>query len=184
MVMDLTLMMVMKRRKRWEKMIFTTRRKVGGGGKYCSFRRNSSCAWVSLQNILEACVEFVCCFACFLFSYKTSPPKMSIKMAGIRQFGLGEGVDGSGVTTKILTCNFPLNLLIEKQVQALRPSCSTSNFGNVIRSPPFRNFTAPNYMSRAILQLCSNCLWERGQTDVWGWKKYAGHARIRKTDCR
>jgi len=25
-----------------------------------------------LANILEACVEFVCCFACFLCCYKTS----------------------------------------------------------------------------------------------------------------
>lgn len=36
-------------------------------------------------------------------------------MGGIQQFGLGEGVDGTGVTTKILSCNCSMNLLIENK---------------------------------------------------------------------
>ncbi|PQP96446.1 uncharacterized protein Pyn_01936 [Prunus yedoensis var. nudiflora] len=36
-------------------------------------------------------------------------------MAGIGEFGLGEGVDGSGVTTKILTCNCSINLIIDNK---------------------------------------------------------------------
>ncbi|KAF2319533.1 hypothetical protein GH714_016831 [Hevea brasiliensis] len=40
---------------------------------------------------------------------------MGGKMAGIQQFELGEGVDGTGVTTKILTCNSSMDLLIENK---------------------------------------------------------------------
>lgn len=36
-------------------------------------------------------------------------------MAGIKEFELGEGVDGSGVTTKILTCNCSMDLVIENK---------------------------------------------------------------------
>lgn len=38
-----------------------------------------------------------------------------MQMAGIGEFGLGEGVDGSGVTTKILTCNCSINLIIDNK---------------------------------------------------------------------
>lgn len=38
-----------------------------------------------------------------------------MQMAGIKEFELGEGVDGSGVTTKILTCNCSMDLVIENK---------------------------------------------------------------------
>jgi hypothetical protein len=39
----------------------------------------------------------------------------SMQIAGIGQFVLGEGVDASGVATKILTCNCSINLVTENK---------------------------------------------------------------------
>lgn len=36
-----------------------------------------------------------------------------MQIAGIPQYRLGEGVDASGVTTKILSCNFSINIIID-----------------------------------------------------------------------
>lgn len=56
-------------------------------------------------------------------------------MAGIRQFGLGEGVDGSGVTTKILTCNCSIDLLIENKSKLfglhIQPPVLEMSFGHL-----------------------------------------------------
>jgi hypothetical protein len=58
-----------------------------------------------------------------------------MQMAGIRQFGLGEGVDGSGVTTKILTCNCSIDLLIENKSKLfglhVQPPILEMSFGHL-----------------------------------------------------
>ncbi|OMO69770.1 hypothetical protein CCACVL1_19284 [Corchorus capsularis] len=51
----------------------------------------------------------------FYIATKPPPPQFSIKMARVGEFGLGEGVDASGVTTKILTCNCSIHLLIDNK---------------------------------------------------------------------
>ncbi|PPD97504.1 hypothetical protein GOBAR_DD05462 [Gossypium barbadense] len=67
----------------------------------------------------------------FYIATKPPPPKISVKpydllkcifsgnsmqeVARVGEFGLGEGVDGSGVTTKILTCNCSVDLLVENK---------------------------------------------------------------------
>ncbi|KAJ9174492.1 hypothetical protein P3X46_013130 [Hevea brasiliensis] len=83
--------------------------------RYCSFRRSSSCAWVSLQISWRFLASLGTALLVFYIATRPPPPKLSIKMAGIQQFGLGEGVDGTGVTTKILTCNCSMDLLIENK---------------------------------------------------------------------
>lgn len=50
-----------------------------------------------------------------LFDPHVRTAAIVLQMAGIREFGLGEGVDASGVTTKILTCNCSIHLLIENK---------------------------------------------------------------------
>ncbi|PPS02084.1 hypothetical protein GOBAR_AA18575 [Gossypium barbadense] len=40
---------------------------------------------------------------------------LAMQVARVGEFGLGEGVDGSGVTTKILTCNCSVDLLVENK---------------------------------------------------------------------
>ncbi|XP_057989765.1 uncharacterized protein LOC110656839 isoform X3 [Hevea brasiliensis] len=90
-------------------------RKGGWWWRYCSFRRSNSCAWVSLQISWRLLVSLGVALLVFYIATKPPPPKMSIKMAGIQQFELGEGVDGTGVTTKILTCNSSMDLIIENK---------------------------------------------------------------------
>lgn len=40
---------------------------------------------------------------------------LAMQVARVGEFGLGEGVDGSGVTTKILTCNCSVDLFVENK---------------------------------------------------------------------
>ncbi|XVE76714.1 hypothetical protein DITRI_Ditri13aG0003700 [Diplodiscus trichospermus] len=90
-------------------------RKRGRWWRYCSFRTSSSCPWISLQMSWRLVLSVAVALLVFYIATKPPPPKVSIKMAGVREFGLGEGVDASGVTTKILTCNCSIYLLIENK---------------------------------------------------------------------
>lgn len=58
-----------------------------------------------------------------------------VQMAGIREFGLAEGVDGSGVTTKILTCNCSINLIIDNKSKLfglhIHPPTMEMSFGRL-----------------------------------------------------
>ena len=58
-----------------------------------------------------------------------------LQMAGVRQFVLGEGVDASGVTTKILTCNCSIDLLIENKSKLfglhIHPPIMDISFGHL-----------------------------------------------------
>ncbi|KAI5341741.1 PREDICTED: Late embryogenesis abundant [Prunus dulcis] len=82
---------------------------------YCSYRNSDSCVWICMQISWRAMLSLCIALLVFYIATKPPPPKVSIKMAGIGEFGLGEGVDGSGVTTKILTCNCSINLIIDNK---------------------------------------------------------------------
>lgn len=86
-----------------------------GWWRYLSFRHSSSCLWICLQIALRLLVSLGFALLVFYLATKPPPPKVSVKMAGIREFGLGEGVDASGVTTKILTCNCSIELSIDNK---------------------------------------------------------------------
>ncbi|KAJ4839567.1 hypothetical protein Tsubulata_002282 [Turnera subulata] len=90
-------------------------RNGGWWRRYCSFRGSSSCAWISLQISWRLVASLAVALLVFYLATKPPPPQFSVKLAGIPQFGLGEGVDASGVTTKILTCNCSVNLIIENK---------------------------------------------------------------------
>ncbi|KAF5752657.1 Delta-latroinsectotoxin-Lt1a [Tripterygium wilfordii] len=83
--------------------------------KYFSFRESYSCLWVSLQLSWRILVSLGLALLVFYLSTNPPPPKVSIKMAGMPEFVLGEGVDTSGVATKILTCNCSMHLLVDNK---------------------------------------------------------------------
>ncbi|KAL5760526.1 hypothetical protein ACOSQ2_019364 [Xanthoceras sorbifolium] len=89
--------------------------KKGLWWRYFSFKRSNSCAWISLQISWRLFLSLGVSLLVFYIATKPPPPNISIKMAGVGQFGLGEGVDGTGVTTKILTCNCSIDLLIDNK---------------------------------------------------------------------
>ncbi|XP_010257248.1 PREDICTED: uncharacterized protein LOC104597425 [Nelumbo nucifera] len=107
-----------------------------GCWKYFSFSTSSSCAWIAIQISWRILVSFGAALLVFFIATKPSPPKMSVKMAGIRQFGLGEGVDNSGVTTKILTCNCSMDLSIDNRSKLfrlhIRPPTMEMSFGHLL----------------------------------------------------
>ncbi|KAK6162966.1 hypothetical protein DH2020_002807 [Rehmannia glutinosa] len=88
------------------------KRKIGWI-KYFSFSYSNSGWWILLQLSWRFLLSLIIALLVFYVAAKPPPPRVSIKIAGIRQFRLGEGVDGSGVTTKILSCNCSLDLIID-----------------------------------------------------------------------
>ncbi|KAF8403824.1 hypothetical protein HHK36_011930 [Tetracentron sinense] len=86
-----------------------------GCWRFFSFGTYPSCMWICLQISWRILVSLAAALLVFYIVTKPPPPKMSIKLAEVHQFGLGEGVDGSGVTTKILTCNCSMDLVIDNK---------------------------------------------------------------------
>lgn len=86
-----------------------------GWWRYFTFRHSSSSLWICLQIVLRFLVSLGLALLVFYLATKPPTPKLSVKIAGIREFGLGEGVDASGVTTKLLNCNFSIQLVIDNK---------------------------------------------------------------------
>ncbi|XP_058072418.1 uncharacterized protein LOC131221236 [Magnolia sinica] len=105
----------------------------GGGGP--RRRPSSSLLCVCFQIMWRMMVSLGVAMLVFFLFTKPPPPKMSVQMAGIRQFGLGEGTDNSGVVTKILTSNCSLDLEIENRSKFfglhLRPPTIDIAFGRL-----------------------------------------------------
>ncbi|KAF5194982.1 delta-latroinsectotoxin-Lt1a protein, partial [Thalictrum thalictroides] len=70
-------------------------------------------------------------------------------VTGIPQFGLGEGVDQSGVTTKILTCNSTMDLNVDNKSKLFGLHIHTSviqmSFGPVV----FANSQGPKLYAKS-----------------------------------
>ncbi|XP_057807702.1 uncharacterized protein LOC131022249 [Salvia miltiorrhiza] len=81
--------------------------------KYFSLTYSNSGGWILMQLSWRFLVSFMIALLVFYVAAKPPHPDLSLKVAGIRQFRLGEGVDASGVTTKLLSCNFSINLIID-----------------------------------------------------------------------
>ncbi|PON81311.1 hypothetical protein TorRG33x02_228390 [Trema orientale] len=91
------------------------RKRRGWFKRYCSYRNSDSSVWICIQLSWRFVVSLGVALLVFYVASRPPPPKLSIQMGRIEEFGLGEGVDGSGVTTKILTCKCSLNLIIENK---------------------------------------------------------------------
>ncbi|PIN23744.1 hypothetical protein CDL12_03538 [Handroanthus impetiginosus] len=87
--------------------------KNGGWIKYLSFSYSNSGWWVLLQLSWRFMLSLIVALIVFYVAAKPPPPTISLKVARIRQFRLGEGVDASGVTTKLLSCNSSMDLIID-----------------------------------------------------------------------
>ncbi|XP_042511141.1 uncharacterized protein LOC122086416 [Macadamia integrifolia] len=107
-----------------------------GFWRFFSFGTSPSCAWIFLQISWRLMLSLGVALLLFYLVTKPPPPKMSLKMAGIQEFGLGEGVDGSGVTTNILTCNCSMKLQIDNKSKLfglhIQPPIIDMSFGRFI----------------------------------------------------
>ncbi|KAL5708152.1 hypothetical protein ACHQM5_018977 [Ranunculus cassubicifolius] len=120
--------------------------------RFFSFGSSPSCSWILLQMSWRFLVSFGAALLVFFLATNPPPPTMSVKVVGIPQFGLGEGVDRSGVTTKILTCNCSLDLHVENKSKLfglhIRPSTIQMGFGPVIfATSPSPKLYAENHES-------------------------------------
>ncbi|XP_009354743.2 uncharacterized protein LOC103945878 [Pyrus x bretschneideri] len=118
-----------------EEYCYGLENRSGWWKRNCSYRNSDSFAWIFLQISWRAVLSLCIALLVFYVATKPPPPKVSIQMAGIGQFGLGEGVDGSGVTTKFLTINCSINLMIENKSKLfglhIRPPTMEMCFGRL-----------------------------------------------------
>ncbi|KAL2478496.1 Late embryogenesis abundant protein [Forsythia ovata] len=106
-----------------------------GWWKYFSFSYSTSSSWICLQIFWRLVLSIMISLIVFYIATKPPKPRMSIKMAGIRPFELGEGVDASGVTTKMLTCNCSMDIIIDNNSKLfglhIHPPVLKMFFGNL-----------------------------------------------------
>ncbi|KAJ8748823.1 hypothetical protein K2173_011381 [Erythroxylum novogranatense] len=112
------------------------RKGIGGWWwRHCSFSRSDSCVWVCLQVSWRLMVSLGLALLVFYIATKPPPPMVSVKMGGVGQFWLAEGVDGHGVATEILTCNSSVHLVIENKskyfVLHIKPPLLELSFGRL-----------------------------------------------------
>ncbi|CAJ1958863.1 unnamed protein product [Sphenostylis stenocarpa] len=126
-------------------------KRKGGWRRYFSYRNSDSCAWIWLQMWWRILVSFGMALLVFYIATKPPPPNVSVEIARFPEFKLAEGVDRSGVTTKILTCNCSLNLMIENKSRffglRIRPPTMEMKFSNL----PFAFSNAPELYAESGL---------------------------------
>lgn len=140
-------------------------RRREGCWSYFTFGKSPSFAWILIQISWRFLVSFGAALLVFFLVTNPPTPAMSVKVCvprfrsayfstsscalcvsdldcafttqvGVPQFGLGEGVDQSGVSTKILTCNCSMDLNVENKSKLfglhLHPSSIQMSFGPVV----------------------------------------------------
>ncbi|KAI3739965.1 hypothetical protein L2E82_30379 [Cichorium intybus] len=102
---------------------------------FVSFSRSDSCAWIWFQISLRVIVSFGVALLFFYLITKPAPPVISVKVGTMSEFQLGEGVDNTGVTTKFLTYNCSINLLVNIKSRLyglhIHPQVLTLSFNNI-----------------------------------------------------
>ncbi|XP_022152674.1 uncharacterized protein LOC111020336 [Momordica charantia] len=80
---------------------------------YFTYRNSDSNAWILLQLSWRAIFSMGIALLVFYIVTMPPSPNISVKMGGVEEFMLGEGVDKTGVGTKILTCNFTMDVTVD-----------------------------------------------------------------------
>ncbi|KAM3358412.1 hypothetical protein P3S68_021343 [Capsicum galapagoense] len=83
--------------------------------RFFSLGYSDSTPWIVLQVTWRLILSMILALVVFYIATKPPAPKVSLEIAGIREFGLREGVDGTGVNTKMLTCNCSMSLQIDNK---------------------------------------------------------------------
>ncbi|KAK1287675.1 hypothetical protein QJS10_CPB19g01068 [Acorus calamus] len=85
----------------------------GGWWRFFSLDYSSSCFCVAFQIWWRLLVSVGIALLVFFLATKPPLPKMDTQIVGVRQFDLSEGIDYSGISTKILTFNCSLEMKID-----------------------------------------------------------------------
>ncbi|KAK4285510.1 hypothetical protein QN277_002201 [Acacia crassicarpa] len=85
-------------------------RKEKGWRRYWTYRNTDPWLWIWIQISWRLLLSLSVALLVFYIATKPPPPVFSLAIERVREFKLGEGVDRSGVSTKILNCNCSINL--------------------------------------------------------------------------
>ncbi|KAK9058132.1 hypothetical protein SSX86_022972 [Deinandra increscens subsp. villosa] len=100
-----------------------------------TFSRSDSCVWILVQISLRLMLSFGVALFFFFLITKPPSPMISLKIERMKEFRLGEGVDNTGVTTKFLTCNCSINLLVNIKSRLyglhIHPMVLTMSFNDI-----------------------------------------------------
>ncbi|KAJ0623137.1 hypothetical protein HanIR_Chr01g0028451 [Helianthus annuus] len=111
---------------------------------FVSFSRSDPFVWILFQISLRLVVSFGVALLFFYLITKPPSPIVSLKIERMNEFRLGEGVDNTGVTTKFLTCNCSINLLVNIKSRLyglhIHPVVLTMSFDDI----PFANSIEKN----------------------------------------
>ncbi|XP_021735978.1 uncharacterized protein LOC110702558 [Chenopodium quinoa] len=83
--------------------------------KYFSFNTYPSYVWIGLQLLWRFLLSAMLALLVFYLVTKPPPPHISVKVIGVNQFELTEGVDVTGVATNFLSCNLSMALIIDNR---------------------------------------------------------------------
>ncbi|KAL3380756.1 hypothetical protein AABB24_001083, partial [Solanum stoloniferum] len=107
----------------------------GNWMRFFSLGYSDSTSWIVVQVTWRLIVSMIVALVVFYIATKPPSPKVSIEIAGVREFGLREGVDGTGVNTKMLTCNSSMILQIDNKSKLfglyINPPTMEMYFGRV-----------------------------------------------------
>ncbi|KAK4738245.1 hypothetical protein R3W88_001942 [Solanum pinnatisectum] len=107
----------------------------GNWMKFFSLGYSDSTSWIVVQVTWRLIVSMIVALVVFYIATKPPSPKVSLEIAGVREFGLREGVDGTGVNTKMLTCNSSMILQIDNKSKLfglyINPPTMEMYFGRV-----------------------------------------------------
>ncbi|XP_004229625.1 uncharacterized protein [Solanum lycopersicum] len=107
----------------------------GNWMRFFSLGYSDSTAWIVVQVTWRLIVSMIVALVVFYIATKPPSPKVSLEISGVREFGLREGVDGTGVNTKMLTCNSSMILQIDNKSKLfglyINPPTMEMYFGRV-----------------------------------------------------
>lgn len=104
-----------------------------GAWRYVKLDPEDPCCCIAFQVAWRVVVSVA--FALLIFFVATKPrhPGVSFKVGKIEQFSLGEGLDGSGVITSFLNCNFSVLMEVDNYSKVfslhVRPPLLEMSFG-------------------------------------------------------
>ncbi|KAL5218615.1 hypothetical protein ABZP36_019299 [Zizania latifolia] len=84
-----------------------------GAWRYVKLDPDAPCCCVAFQVAWRVAVSVAFALLVFFVATKPRDPGVSFKVGKIERFSLGEGLDGSGVITSFLSCNFSVAMVVD-----------------------------------------------------------------------
>ncbi|CAO2817403.1 unnamed protein product [Amaranthus hypochondriacus] len=83
--------------------------------RYLSFSTYPSSLWIALQLLWRFLLSLIFALLVFYLITMPPPPHLSLKVTGVRQFEVAEGLDLTGVATNLLSCNVSMAIIIDNK---------------------------------------------------------------------